>query len=102
MTKSELINSIANKFAQLSHADIEAAVNTMLKTMTNELANGGRIEIRGVGSFSLRYRASKIGRNPKTGVAVAVEQKYAIHFKPSVELKKRVDDSSKQYPIQER
>ena len=100
MTKSELINSIANKFTQLSHTDVEAAVNTMLKTMADELANGGRIEIRGFGSFSLRYRAPKMGRNPQTGAAVAVEQKHAIHFKPGVELRKRVDDSSKQYSIQ--
>jgi integration host factor subunit beta len=100
MIKSELINSIASKHAQLSHEDVEAAVNAMLKNMTDELANGGGVEIRGFGSFSLRYRAPKIARNPKTGAAVAVEQKHAIHFKPGTDLRKRVDDSSKQYPIQ--
>ena len=100
MTKSELINSIASKYTQLSHEDVEAAVNAMLKNMTDELANGGGVEIRGFGSFSLRYRAPKIARNPKTGAAVAVEQKHAIHFKPGTDLRKRVDDLSKQYPIQ--
>ena len=99
MTKSELINLIASKHTQLSHVDVEAAVNAMLKTMTDELANGGGVEIRGFGSFSLRYRAPKIARNPKTGAAVAVEQKHAIHFKLGLELKKRVDDSSNQYVI---
>ena len=100
MTKSELINSIASKHVLLSHVDVEAAVNVMLKNMPDELANGGGVEIRGFGSFSLRYRAPKIARNPKTGAAVAVEQKHVIHFKPGIDLRKRVDDSSKQYPIQ--
>jgi len=100
MLKSELLNLIASKQTQLSHADVVAAVNNILELMSKELANGGRIEIRGFGSFSLHYRAPKIARNPKTGAAVAVEQKHAIHFKPGTDLRKRVDDSSKQYPIQ--
>ena len=99
MTKSELINLMASKHTQLSHVDVEAAVNAMLKTMTDELANGGGVEIRGFGSFSLRYRVPKIARNPKTGAAVAVEQMYAIHFKVGNDLKKLVNDSSKQYVI---
>ena len=99
MTKSELINSIASKHNQLSHEDVEATVNVMLKTMTDELANGGGVEIRGFGSFSLRYRAPKIARNPKTEEKVAVQQRHSVHFKPALELRKRVDDSSKQYPI---
>ena len=99
MIKSELINSIASKHALLSHVDVEAAVNAMLKNMTDELANGGGVEIRGFGSFSLRYRAPKIARNPKTEEKIAVQQRHSVHFKPALELRERVDDSSKQYPI---
>ena len=100
MVKSELINSIASKQTQLSQEEVTAIVETMLSCMTNELANGGKVCVRGFGTFSLRYRAPKIARNPKTGAAVAVEQKYAVHFKPSIHLSKRIDDLSSQYPIQ--
>lgn len=99
MLKSELLNSIASKQPQLSHADVVAAVNNMLELMCKELANGGRIEIRGFGSFSLHHRAPKIARNPKTNEKVAVQQRHAVHFKPALELRERVDDSSKKYPI---
>ena len=100
MVKSELINSIASKQTQLSHEEVTAIVETMLSCMTNELANGGKVCVRGFGTFSLRYRAPKIARNPKTGEKVSVEQKHSVHFKPSVHLSKRVDGSSSQYPIQ--
>jgi integration host factor subunit beta len=99
MLKSELLNLIASKQTQISQADVVAAVNNMLELMSKELANGGRIEIRGFGSFSLHYRAPKIARNPKTEEKVAVQQRHSVHFKPALELRKRVDDSSKQYPI---
>jgi integration host factor subunit beta len=99
MLKSELIDLIAGKQPHLSHADVTAVVNNILEQMTQELATGGRIEIRGFGTFSLRYRPTRVSRNPKTGEAVSVEQKHFVHFKPGTELKQRVDKSSKQYPI---
>ena len=99
MLKSELIDLIAGKQPHLSHADVTAVVNNILEQMTRELATGGRIEIRGFGTFSLRYRPTRVSRNPKTGEAVSVEQKHFVHFKPGTELKQRVDKSSKQYPI---
>ena len=99
MLKSELIDLIAGKQTHLSHADVTAVVNNILEQMVQKLATGGRIEIRGFGTFSLRYRAAQIRRNPKTGEAVSVEQKHSIHFTPSIELKERVDKSSSQYPI---
>lgn len=101
MLKSELINSIAKKQTQFSYTDVEAAVNDIIERMINELANGGRIEIRDFGSFSLRYRAPKMARNPKTGATVVVQQKHSTHFKPALDLRKRVDDSSKEYLIQQ-
>ncbi|MEI8237733.1 MAG: HU family DNA-binding protein [Methylococcaceae bacterium] len=100
MVKSELINSIASKKPLLLHEDVTAIVDVMLASITNELANGGQVCVRGFGTFTLRYRAPKIGRNPQTGEKVAVEQKHAVHFKPSPFLSKRVDESSKKYLIQ--
>ncbi len=93
MTKSELIERIAEQQDQLSAKDVELAIKTMLEHMSSALATGDRIEIRGFGSFSLHYRAPRIGRNPKTGDSVALEGKYVPHFKPGKELRDRVNES---------
>ena len=93
MTKSELIERIAEQQDQLSAKDVELAIKTMLEHMSFTLAAGERIEIRGFGSFSLHYRAPRIGRNPKTGDSVALEGKYVPHFKPGKELRDRVNES---------
>ena len=90
MTKSELIETLARKQHQLPYRDVELAVKTVLEYMANSLANGERIEIRGFGSFSLHYRPPRMGRNPKTGEAVALDSKYVPHFKPGKELRERV------------
>ena len=82
MTKSELIESIAQKQTQLAQKDIDLAVKTLLEHMAQSLADGERIEIRGFGSFSLHYRPPRVGRNPKTGDAVSLPAKYVPHFKP--------------------
>ena len=91
MTKSELIEKIAAVQNQLSSKDVELAVKTMLDHMSDALAEGERIEIRGFGSFSLNYRAARIGRNPKTGEEVNLVGKYVPHFKPGKELRERVN-----------
>ena len=93
VTKSELIESITARQEQLSAKDVELAVRTMIDAMAQVLATGGRIEIRGFGSFSLHYRAPRIGRNPKTGDTVKLTGKYVPHFKPGKELRDRVNDS---------
>lgn len=93
MTKSELIERIVEQQDQLSAKDVELAIKTMLEHMSSTLAAGERIEIRGFGSFSLHYRAPRIGRNPKTGDSVALEGKYVPHFKPGKELRDRVNES---------
>lgn len=98
MTKSELIERIALKQTQLSGKDIELAVKAILAYMSEVLAEGGRIEIRGFGSFSLHYRAPRVGRNPKTGEPVQLSGKYVPHFKPGKELRDRVNESMKNYP----
>ncbi len=91
MTKSELIEILANKQTQLAYKDVELAVKTILEHMVGTLAEGERIEIRGFGSFSLHYRPSRVGRNPKTGDSVTLGDKHVPHFKPGKELRERVN-----------
>ncbi len=67
--------------------------------MSNELASGGRVEIRGFGSFSLRHYRARMGRNPRTGESVPVAQKHSLRFKAGLELSKRVRESAHQYKI---
>ena len=92
MTKSELIERIVESQIQLSSKDVELAIKTMLEQMSQALSAGDRIEIRGFGSFSLHFRAPRVGRNPKTGESVRLEGKYVPHFKPGKELRDRVND----------
>jgi integration host factor subunit beta len=96
MTKSELIERIVleqvrSSGSQLTSKDVELAVKTMIEQMSLTLASGERIEIRGFGSFSLHYRAPRIGRNPKTGESVGLSGKYVPHFKTGKELRDRVN-----------
>lgn len=91
MTKSELINRLAERNPHLVAADAELAVKTILDAMVQNLVEGKRIEIRGFGSFSLNFRPPRVGRNPKTGEKVTVSGKYVPHFKAGKELRDRVD-----------
>jgi integration host factor subunit beta len=91
MTKSELIEALAQRQKHLAANDVELAVKSVLEQMSQSLATGERIEIRGFGSFSLHYRPPRMGRNPKTGEAVALPGKHVPHFKPGKELRERVN-----------
>ncbi len=91
MTKSELIAKLALRHPQLVAKDAEAAVRTILDAISQNLAEGERIEIRGFGSFGLNYRPPRLGRNPKSGDKVQVPEKYVPHFKAGKELRERVD-----------
>lgn len=95
MTKSELIDSLSKGLPQeqnhLKGRDIELAVKCILEHMSQALAAGDRIEIRGFGSFSLHFRPPRTGRNPKTGDSVILEGKYVPHFKPGKNLRERVN-----------
>lgn len=91
MTKSELIERIAERQDQLSPKDIELAVKLIIEYMSQSLASGERIEIRGFGSFSVHYREARVGRNPKTGEPVELDGKHVPHFKPGKELRDRVN-----------
>jgi integration host factor subunit beta len=98
MTKSELIEAIARRQNHLNAKDVELAVKHLIEVMSNSLASGERIEIRGFGSFSLHFRPPRIGRNPKTGEAVALSGKHVPHFKPGKDLRERVN-AGRQNPI---
>ena len=93
LTKSKLIARISKENQQLSPRDVDLAVKTLIDYMADTLAEGGRIEIRGFGSFSLHFRAPRVGRNPKTGASVKLHGKYVPHFKSGKELRERVNDS---------
>ncbi|SFN60806.1 integration host factor subunit beta [Xenorhabdus japonica] len=91
MTKSELIERLTEQQSHMSAKVVEDAVKEMLDHMAETLASGERIEVRGFGSFSLHYRAPRVGRNPKTGDKVELDGKYVPHFKPGKELRDRVN-----------
>lgn len=93
MTKSELIERLTEMMEHVQARDIEIAVKELLEQMVQTLQKGDRIEIRGFGSFSLHYRAPRVGRNPKTGETVELGGKYVPHFKPGKELRDRVNES---------
>lgn len=91
LTKSDLIESLSRNQRHLERKDVELAVKGLLEKMSQELASGNRIEIRGFGSFSLHFRAARMGRNPKSGDAVPLRGKNVPHFKPGKELRERVN-----------
>ncbi len=93
MTKSDLIERLSAKYMHLSARDVESAIREILEQMAMTLQSGERIEIRGFGSFSLHYRAPRVGRNPKTGEKVELTGKSVPHFKPGKELRERVNET---------
>jgi integration host factor subunit beta len=93
MTRSDLIEKLAELHPQLLAKDADFAVKVILDALTGSLAKGGRVEIRGFGSFGLNYRPPRLGRNPKTGDKVKVPAKYVPHFKAGKELRDRVSES---------
>ena len=80
MTRSDLVDELAARFAQLTQRDAELAVKTILDAVSDALVSGQRIEIRGFGSFSVTHRPPRMGRNPRTGEAVPIPQKRVPHF----------------------
>lgn len=94
MTKSELIDQLATEQTHLNQTDVELAVRCIIEQLSRALSEGDRIEIRGFGSFSLHFRPPRMGRNPKTGEAVALPGKHVPHFKPGKELRERVNQGA--------
>ena len=93
MIKSELIDRLAAENTHLTHAEVERVVNVVLGQMTDTLADGGRVELRGFGAFSVRARPARAGRNPRTGEPVQVPAKSVPFFKSGKELRERLNAS---------
>lgn len=91
MTKSELIENLVMKNPTLPIKSVEDSVKEILEQIIRTLEIGDRIEVRGFGSFSLHFRQSRTGRNPKTGESVKLTSKYVPHFKAGKDLKERVN-----------
>lgn len=94
MTRSDLVELLAERFGQLTHRDAEAAVKTILDSMSDALTRGHRIEIRGFGSFSINRRAPRMGRNPRTGESVQIPERRVPHFKPGKALRETIGAQS--------
>ena len=101
MVKSELVRALNEKLPELQVRNVESAVNCMLNQMSEALAEGKRIEIRGFGGFDLHHRPPRIARNPKTGETVTLPAKVALHFKPGKDMKDRVNAARDQCSITE-
>ena len=91
MIKSELVQKIADENSHLSHREVERLVSTIFEEITNALASGRRVELRGFGAFSVKSRPGRLGRNPKTGERVEVGEKIVPYFKTGKLLKERLN-----------
>jgi len=91
MTKSELITLLAEKNPHLYLRDVERIVATVFDEISQALSRGDRVELRGFGAFSVKHRAARLGRNPRTGDTVKVNEKYIPFFKTGKELRERLN-----------
>lgn len=91
LTKSELISRIFERHEALTMREADQAVNEVLRTMVSALSHGVRIEVRGFGSFSLKYRAAREGRNPRTGETVSVPAKFVPYFRAGKEIRDQLN-----------
>jgi len=91
MTKSELIQRIAELNPHLYHRDVERIVTTVFDEISNALSRGDRVELRGFGAFSVKRRDARVGRNPRTGDAVSVAEKHIPFFKTGKLLRERLN-----------
>ena len=90
MTRSDLVELLAERFGQLTQRDADAAVKTILDAMSDALVRGHRIEIRGFGSFAINRRSPRMGRNPRSGESVLIPERRVPHFKPGKALREAV------------
>ena len=96
MIKSKLISIIAEKHAYLPEPHLNESINAIIEMMSHTLGSGGRIEIRGFGSFSLHFHPPRNAHNPKTGERVITQGKYSPHFKPGKQLRDNINASASQ------
>ena len=93
INKKQLVDLISSNQDQLSHKDVELYVKSIFESMSDSLKNGNRIEIRGFGSFALRFRESRTGRNPKSGESVNIKNRYVTHFKRGKDFRESVKEA---------
>ena len=91
LIKSQLIQNITEANPHLFVRDVERIVNTIFNEISNSLASGKRVELRGFGAFSVQHRNERIGRNPRTGESVSVEEKFIPRFKTGKELRLKLN-----------
>ena len=92
MIKSELVQRIADRNPHLYLRDVEKIVNAILDEIINALSRGDRVELRGFGAFSVKHRDARLGRNPRTGAHVSVDEKAVPFFKTGKEMRERLND----------
>lgn len=92
MIKSELIARLVDSNPHLYQRDVERIVNTIFEEITNTLAEGNRVELRGFGAFSVKHRPARTGRNPRTGQAVDVPSKSVPYFKTGKDLREKLNN----------
>lgn len=100
LIKSQLIGELSKHFPHLPEKDIALSVNHIIEHMSDVLNQGGRIEIRGFGSFNLHFRPPRRAHNPKTGEKLVTNPKHAVHFKPGKELREKVNNNRSTIPIE--
>jgi integration host factor subunit beta len=91
MIRSELVQKLCTDFPDLTQREVEGVVSAIFDSITDQLAKGGRVELRGFGAFSTRQRDGRIGRNPRTGESVSVDAKPVPYFKPGKEMRERLN-----------
>lgn len=95
MIRSELVQQLADKNSDLTYGEVERIVDIFFSQITEQLANGGRVELRGFGAFTTRPRDARTGRNPRTGETVPIEAKKVPFFKPGKEIRERLNGNGK-------
>ena len=91
MIRSELVQQLAETNSDLTYGEVEKIVDLFFSEITERLANGGRVELRGFGAFTTRARDARTGRNPRTGEAVPIDAKRVPFFKPGKEIRERLN-----------
>jgi integration host factor subunit beta len=91
MIRSELVQKLCSDFPDLTQAEVENVVTALFDSITEQLAEGGRVELRGFGAFSTRQRDARMGRNPRTGESVSIDAKRVPYFKPGKEMRDRLN-----------
>jgi len=91
MIRSELVQKLCTDFPDLAQREVEGVVSAIFDCITDQLAHGGRVELRGFGAFSTRQRDGRVGRNPRTGESVSVDAERVPNFKPGKEMRERLN-----------